>query len=77
MVRGPVGVYVSDVDVLPENSKTFETGSVVQIHPKGRHRLAGLVNWGIVAEIWVHTDPKNPSNEKDITRLQDDFGRGG
>jgi len=29
----------------------------------------------LVAEIWQHTDPKHPSNEEDIVRLQDDFGR--
>ena len=77
VVRGPVGVYVSDTDTMPENPKNYETGSVVQIHPKGRHRLSGLVNWGIVAEIWVHTDRNEPSDEGDIHRLQDDFGREG
>ena len=40
-----------------------------------RHRLIGLEGWGIVAEIWQHTDPENPSDEDDIVRLQDDFGR--
>jgi len=40
-----------------------------------RHRLIGLDGWGVVAEIWQHTDPENPSDEDDIVRLQDDFGR--
>ncbi|NBV85915.1 MAG: phosphoheptose isomerase, partial [Verrucomicrobia bacterium] len=31
--------------------------------------------WGIVAEIWLHTDPSAPSDENDIIRLDDDFGR--
>lgn len=31
--------------------------------------------WGVVAEIWQHTDKDNPSNEDDIVRVQDDFGR--
>ncbi len=35
----------------------------------------GLDTFGIVAEIWQHTDPTNPSEEDDIVRLQDDFGR--
>jgi hypothetical protein len=34
-----------------------------------------LDGWGIVAEIWRHTDVENPSNEEDIVRVQDDFGR--
>jgi len=28
-----------------------------------------------VAEIWQHTDAAQPSNEADIVRVQDDFGR--
>jgi hypothetical protein len=40
-----------------------------------RHRLIGLDQWGVVAEIWQHTDSENPSDESDIVRLQDDFGR--
>lgn len=41
-----------------------------------RHRGGAVEsNWGAVAEIWQHTDPTNPSNEDDIVRLQDDFGR--
>jgi mannose-6-phosphate isomerase-like protein (cupin superfamily) len=40
-----------------------------------RHRLIGLNEWGIIAEIWQHTDASNPSDEEDIVRLQDDFGR--
>ena len=40
-----------------------------------RHRLIGLDGWGIVAEIWRHTDAENPSDEDDIVRVQDDFGR--
>jgi hypothetical protein len=40
-----------------------------------RHRLVGLDNWGVVTEIWQHTDVEHPSDESDIVRLQDDFGR--
>jgi hypothetical protein len=29
----------------------------------------------LVAEIWQHTDPENPSDEDDIVRVSDDFGR--
>jgi mannose-6-phosphate isomerase len=40
-----------------------------------RHRLVGLEDWGVIAEIWQHTDASNPSDESDIVRVQDDFGR--
>lgn len=50
-------------------------GDTVELQQGERHRLIGLSDWGVVAEIWVHTDHNNPSNEEDIVRLQDDFGR--
>ena len=50
-------------------------GNFIQLDKGERHRLIGLDSWGIVAEIWQHTDPENPSDEDDIVRLQDDFGR--
>ncbi len=64
-------------------SHTNEQGSVEQMLPgqvvsldKGeRHRLIGTDNWGVVAEIWMHSDPENPSDENDIVRLQDDYAR--
>lgn len=64
-------------------SHTDEQGAVQHLElnktitlPKGeRHRLVGTSEWGIVAEIWQHTDPQHPSDESDIVRLQDDFGR--
>ena len=40
-----------------------------------RHRLIGLDNFGVVSEIWQHTDRDNPSDEEDIVRLSDDYGR--
>jgi mannose-6-phosphate isomerase len=64
-------------------SETNEPGAVLHMR-KGklltlacgeRHRLIGRDKWGIIAEIWQHTDASNPSDEDDIVRLQDDFGR--
>ncbi len=40
-----------------------------------RHRLIGLYDWTVVAEIWQHQDPQNPSDENDIVRVEDNFGR--
>ena len=50
-------------------------GKVVYLEKGQRHRLIGTETWGIVAEIWMHSDPDNPSDEEDIVRLQDDYSR--
>jgi mannose-6-phosphate isomerase len=71
---GPVGVKISDTDEEGE-LKELVADSFIQMDKGERHRLIGLDSWGIVAEIWQHTDPENPSDEDDIVRLQDDFGR--
>jgi len=47
----------------------------IKLQQGERHRLIGLAVWGVVAEIWQHTDASDPSDEDDIVRLQDDFGR--
>jgi mannose-6-phosphate isomerase-like protein (cupin superfamily) len=49
---------------------------VVQFQKSERHRLVAMPErWTLVAEIWQHIDPANPSNEEDITRLADDYSR--
>ena len=53
----------------------YETGQQLTLQKGERHRLIGLVGWGILAEIWQHTDTAHPSDEDDIVRVQDDFGR--
>ena len=74
LIGGVAGVITSDTDV--EKDKTiFKIGDIIQLKQGERHRLIGLDGWGIVAEIWQHTDAANPSNEDDIVRVQDDFGR--
>ena len=74
VVDGPVGVAQSATDEQAEPD-TYQDGDIITL-PKGRrHRLVGLGGWGVVAEIWQHTDPEMPSDEDDIVRLQDDFGR--
>ena len=72
---GPVKVVTSDNDT-ENNIATLQTGENIQIQTQERHRLIGLDNWGIVAEIWVHTNKNQLSDESDIIRVQDDFGRG-
>lgn len=50
-------------------------GKVESLEKGERHRLIGTDNWGVVAEIWMHSTPENPSDENDIVRLQDDYAR--
>ena len=40
-----------------------------------RQPLIGLDDYSVVAEIWQHTDATHPSDEDDIIKVQDDFGR--
>lgn len=74
VISGPVGVVVSDTDEQGA-VRSLEEGEYIELNKGERHRLVGLGPWGIVAEIWKHTDPENPSDEEDIVRLEDDFGR--
>ena len=75
ILKGPVGVKLSDGDVIPTDVTKHTEKSLVEVATTKRHRLIGLENYGLVAEIWVHTNKTNPSNENDIIRVQDDFGR--
>lgn len=55
---------------------TFAPGDIVQFAEGERHRLVGGKDgYLLVAEIWQHTDPTNPSDEADIVRLADDYSR--
>ena len=74
VARGPVGVATSDTDEQGE-VKSLRVGERIILRQGERHRLVGLHGWGVLAEIWQHTDAKNPSDEEDIVRVQDDFGR--
>lgn len=73
-VAGPIGYHRSSDNEQGE-VHTLAIGEVVQFNPEERHRLKGLENWGVVAEFWQHTDPTNPSDEEDIVRLDDKYGR--
>ena len=72
--KGSVGIIRSGDD-NQKPIKTLNQGDQVRLKQGERHRLIGLEDQALVAEIWQHTDPKKPSNEEDIVRLQDDFGR--
>lgn len=74
LIGGVAGVVIADTDeeTIP---LPLEIGQVINLKCGERHRLLGADGWGVVAEIWQHTDKNNPSNEDDIVRVQDDFGR--
>lgn len=74
ILSGIVGVKISDTDEEGDLQQ-LAPGTFIQMDKGERHRLIGLDSWGIVAEIWQHTNSENPSDEDDIVRLQDDFGR--
>lgn len=74
VLSGPVGVIKSDTDEEGP-LKTYKEGDLIRLKQGERHRLVGLDDWGVLAEIWQHTDADHPSDEEDIVRVQDDFGR--
>lgn len=74
LIAGSSGVAISESDEQGEVQQ-MKIGEIIRLKQGQRHRLVGLDSWGVVAEIWQHTDASNPSDEEDIVRLQDDFGR--
>ena len=72
--KGPIGVVKSKND-LENPMKIYKSDDIITFDIQERHRLIGLEDIGIVAEIWQHIDIKNPSDEDDIVRLQDDYYR--
>jgi len=74
LAAGTAGVVTSDTD--DEGPlHTLTPGEIIRLRKGQRHRLVGVDGWGMVAEIWQHTDATHPSDEEDIVRVQDDFGR--
>ncbi len=74
VISGSVGVIMSDTDKQGDITD-HKTGATIYVKQGERHRLIGLKEWGIIAEIWQHNNPSAPSSEEDIVRLEDDFGR--
>lgn len=56
---------------ISPNDGVVSFGSGVS-HIAGAGRNGG---WCVVAEIWEHTDPSRPSDEGDIVRIYDKYGR--
>ena len=74
VVNGEIKVVTSHDDV-ERKEKILKKGDEIRLYKGERHRIIGLEDYAVVAEIWIHTDKENPSDENDIVRIQDDFSR--
>lgn len=74
VVTGPVAISMSQNNQEIAPAFYFE-GEMVKIDQGMRHRLISNGNWGLVAEIWKHTDQSQLSDEEDIVRLADEYQR--
>ena len=72
--KGKVGVSRSMNDIQSPKIILNEKDQI-KLKQGERHRLIGLDDYAVISEIWQHTDPENPSNEDDIVRISDDYGR--
>ena len=74
VVSGEVKVVTSH-DNIERKEETLKEGDKIRLSKGERHRIIGTEEYAVVAEIWIHTDKDNPSDENDIVRVQDDFDR--
>ena len=74
VIQGQAGVKRSANNTEGE-LEILNVGDTITLQQGERHRLIGLDDYAVIAEIWQHTDANHPSDEDDIVRLQDDFGR--
>ncbi len=74
LIAGEAGVITSENDEETD-LQILQLNQIITLQQGERHRLVGTNGYGVIAEIWQHTQPDEPSNEDDIVRLQDDFGR--
>ena len=74
VIQGQAGVKRSANDTEGE-LEILNVGDTITLQQGERHRLIGLDDYAVIAEIWQHIDPNHPSDEDDIVRVQDDFGR--
>ena len=74
VIEGKVGIKRSTNNIEGE-LEIFDLGDTITLQQGERHRLIGLDDYVVIAEIWQHTDANHPSDEDDIVRVQDDFGR--
>ena len=74
VVSGEIKVVTSH-DNIERKEKILIEGDEIRLSKGERHRIIGTDDYAVVAEIWIHTDKDNPSDENDIVRIQDDYDR--
>ena len=74
LIKGEIKVVTSHDDI-ERKEQILKEGDEIRLSKGERHRIIGLEEYAVVAEIWIHTDKDNPSDENDIVRVQDDFDR--
>ena len=74
VIRGNILVSKSDDDI-EKKLINLKVGEQIEIAKEERHRIIGTDKYALVAEIWIHMDKDNPSDEEDIVRIKDDFDR--
>ena len=74
VVSGEIKVVTSHDDI-ERKEEILKEGDEIRLSKGERHRIIGMDEYAVVAEIWIHTDKDNPSDENDIVRVQDDFDR--
>ena len=72
--KGKVGISRS-FDDLEKPMIILKKKDQIKLVKGERHRLVGLDDFAVISEIWQHTDPDYPSDENDIIRISDDYGR--
>ena len=72
--KGKVGISRS-FDNIEKPVKILNEKDQIKLKKGERHRLIGLDDYAVISEIWQHTDPDHPSDENDIVRISDDYGR--
>ena len=72
--KGKVGISRS-FDNIEKPVKILNENDQIKLKKGERHRLIGLDDFAVVSEIWQHTDLNHPSDENDIVRIYDDYGR--
>lgn len=75
VLEGPVSVSLGE-DPARLMEHVLPPGAVIHIPRTVLHRVRSVGRtWGRIAEIWEHAGDGVPSDENDIVRLQDDYGR--
>ncbi len=72
--KGSVGVSRS-MDNNEKPMLILRENEEIKLIQGERHRLIGLDNFAVISEIWQHTDSNHPSDENDIVRISDEYGR--